>query len=365
MNHSTKRRGGIRTRLFVALLVAAALQITPRAQEAPAVEPMVSAFIAEWPAVNALLTKLEHANAAWLGILGQQRSQVQESEALELLMRRVTEDIPNPDSEAEAGYATLGPRGAEVVKRTQAFHREILAIFASVAPDDRIDAIDEAVARYRSQPEVAFPDIGKDMDILYDHPYAWRIADDSQIAYDIQAPYPLLNGFVWATHWFQLAAMEPFEESLDIEGRSQGLEVITDRFNRKLKAGELPDAFPEELPLSAPIAPSLVLIHPPAAAIIDNMHMMQDVVADILVSSEVGDDELRAKLDQVIDEFIDPEFRVLEEDDWLLMALRHSIFSQGGPALGDMTESERNLSGHAQHSGGGRASIPGMGSGPF
>ena len=75
--------------------------------------------------------------------------------------------------------------------------------------------------------------------------------------------------------------------------------------------------------------------------------------------------QLRAKLDQVIDEFIDPEFRVLEEDDWLLMALRHSIFSQGGPALGDMTESERNLSGHAQHSGGGRASIPGMGSGPF
>ena len=42
------------------------------------------------------------------------------------------------------------------------------------------------------------------------------------------------------------------------------------------------------------------------------------------------------------------------------MALRHSIFAQGGPALGVMTASDRNSSGHFQHTGrGGRAMPPG------
>jgi hypothetical protein len=40
------------------------------------------------------------------------------------------------------------------------------------------------------------------------------------------------------------------------------------------------------------------------------------------------------------------------------MALRHSIFEQGGPALGTMTANERNNSGHFQHSRSGKAMPP-------
>ncbi len=59
-------------------------------------------------------------------------------------------------------------------------------------------------------------------------------------------------------------------------------------------------------------------------------------------------------------QFTDRRYRVVEVDDWITMALRHSIFAQGGPALGTMTQSERNSAGHLQHFGAGRASIPGM-----
>ena len=43
----------------------------------------------------------------------------------------------------------------------------------------------------------------------------------------------------------------------------------------------------------------------------------------------------------------------------VLTALRHRIFEQGGPALGVMTASERNGSGHLQHLGGARGIMPG------
>ena len=42
------------------------------------------------------------------------------------------------------------------------------------------------------------------------------------------------------------------------------------------------------------------------------------------------------------------------------MALRHSIFEQGGPAIGVMTASDRNGSGHLQHVSGAKGILPGM-----
>jgi hypothetical protein len=47
----------------------------------------------------------------------------------------------------------------------------------------------------------------------------------------------------------------------------------------------------------------------------------------------------------------------VQEQEWIVVALRHSIFAQGGPALGTMTTYERNaFSGnHGQHYGPRRA----------
>jgi hypothetical protein len=229
-----------------------------------------------------------------------------------------------------------------------------------VEASDRERALDDAVDRYLSRPEVALPDVPKDMTILYDHPYTSFVIDPDAFPPGPvrKKPYPKLNGFVWATHWFQLAAQEPLEVYADSAKRLEGLKVVTDRFHRKLSFGKPPDAFPTEVPLSAPIAPGLVSVHPRAAAIIDNLNLMHDVLADILVHPKVGN--RRAALDEAIQQFTDREYRVVEVDDWIRMALRHSIFEQGGPALGTMTQSERNSSGHLQHFASGRASIPGM-----
>ena len=110
------------------------------------------------------------------------------------------------------------------------------------------------------------------------------------------------------------------------------------------------------LPLAPCISPGLVSAHVRAAAIIDNLNMMHDVLADVLMHPKVAD--VRAAIDEVIVQFTDPRYRIVEVDDWITMALRHSIFQQGGPALGTMTANERNSSGHSQHSRGARAMPP-------
>lgn len=344
--------------LLVFLLVAVGLPIPSQAQPANDAARRFASLESEWPDLYARVIAVERAHGVLYGALLRDRGKVKESALYGLLTRRVTAvaSLARADPEADAGYALLGMRAAEVIRRTQAFHREVLAIFAGVGAADRTRALDEAVERYLSRPEVSLPDVPKDMTILYDHQYTSFVTDDAGPRRKL--PYPNLTGFLWATHWFQLAALEPLELATDPDQRRQGLTVVADRFGRKLSAGTPPDAFPTELPLSPCIAPGLVTIHLRAAAILDNLNMLHVVLTDVLVHPKVGN--LRAALDGAIAQFTSRTDRVVEVDDWIQMALRHSIFAQGGPALGTMTQSERNNNGHLQHAKGGRATMRGM-----
>jgi hypothetical protein len=55
----------------------------------------------------------------------------------------------------------------------------------------------------------------------------------------------------------------------------------------------------------------------------------------------------------LIEQFTNRRYRCVQVDEWIVVALRHSIFAQGGPALGTMNGYERNgFSGvHGQHYG--------------
>ena len=344
--------------LLVLLTISAGLPDSSEAQPADNAARRIASFKSEWPDLYARVIAVERAHGVLYGAFFRDRAKVKESDLYLLLTRRVKAGAPaaSADPEAHAGYAMLGTRGAQVIRRTQAFHREVLAIFAGVAASDRARALDEAVDRYLSRPEVSLPDLPKDMTILYDHPYTSFVTAETGLRR--QQPYPKLSGFLWATHWFQLAAVEPLEVATDGDKRRQGLTVVADRFGRKLSFGKPPDAFPTELPLAPCIAPGLVMIHLRAAAILDNLNMLHAVLWDVLVHPGVGN--LRAALDEVIAQFTSRTDRMVEVDDWIQMALRHSIFAQGGPAVGTMTQSERNSNGHLQHAKGGRATMPGM-----
>ena len=138
-----------------------------------------------------------------------------------------------------------------------------------------------------------------------------------------------------------------------------GIDTVTNRYYAKLSYGEPPQFFPSELPLAPAIAPGLIFLSPQSAMIWDNLSMMQEVLADVLASPQVED--VQAAVDEAVNWFMDPAEGVTDQDFWEIMALRHGIFFQGGYPIAVMTESERNLGGHAAHlSAGGTLIIGGM-----
>jgi len=213
---------------------------------------VIASLRSGWPELYARLIGLERAHGVFYGALALGRGKVSESDVYRQMTRRIAGSASSslPDPEADKGYAALGARGAEVIRRTHTLHREVLAIFASLEAPDRERALDAAVDRYLSRPDVALPDVPKDMTILYDHPYSSFVPD--AIDPRRRQTYPSLTGFVWASHWFQLAVQEPLADFDARVPRVQGVKVVTDRFERKLSSGQPPDAFPTELPLAPP-----------------------------------------------------------------------------------------------------------------
>jgi hypothetical protein len=187
------------------------------------------------------------------------------------------------------------------------------------------------------------------MTILYDHRYTSFVPPkppDTEPQRNLH--YPKLTGFMWASHWYELALLEALD-SPDTASRARALATVAGRFEQKLSGGVPLDGYPSELPLAPAIAPGLVAIHERAASIVDNLNMMLDVVTDVLVNAPLAD--RAAALDEVLSQFTNRNFRCVQDDEWIVVALRHSIFDQGGFALAPMKGYERNAAsgGHGQH----------------
>lgn len=301
--------------------------------------------------LNGRLVGIGRAQDLLFGALLAGNGEVDEADLLARMKRRVADPSAGmiADVEAARGRAFLGARGAAVFERARAFHRDALAVFARRPPAEWRTALDELVGHYRSRRDVALPDVPKDMSILYDHPYTSLVPPTSpETEPRRQRSYPLLTGLTWAAHWYGLAAFEPLESSNDPADRAGGLATVAERYVRKLSIGGLPDGFPRELPLAPAIAPGLVMQHERTAAILDNFDLMLEVLTDVLLHPAVTD--RRAAVDVTIAQFTERAYRCVQADEWIVVALRHSIFAQGGPALATMTTSDRNAgSGHGQH----------------
>src|SRR5690606_14823036 len=147
-------------------------------------------------------------------------------------------------------------------------------------------------------------------------------------------------GLFWAARWFQLGGSEPLMVFRQNPAEQHtGVEATRARFIEML--ANPPESFPSHMPMAPTVAPELVTRHIQAAAILDNLNMMLDVVADILVNAEIADKG--AAIDEVVDLFADPTYLAIDHLDWVRMSLRHGIYAQGGPAIGRLDRPERNV----------------------
>jgi hypothetical protein len=250
-----------------------------------------------------------------------------------------------PARSAPPAESGVTPRLRETVARTQALLREMLDIYADDRIFDKYTAVERAVEVYESAPEVSLPVLPKSMALMYLHAYAGTLG----------ANFSFLQGLSWASTWLHYAAFEPLFLYDRTEEQRFAMELVVDRFWRKLDAP--PTGFPTEMPMVPAISPGLRARHPQVAAIFDNLNVLLAIATDVVLHERVADKE--AAVDAVLTAFTNPEYEVVSLYDWTLMALRHGIYNQGGPAIGLLDRSERNVTvEHAQRGGG--MSLPGM-----
>src|SRR5690606_8874345 len=106
--------------------------------------------------------------------------------------------------------------------------------------------------------------------------------------------YPKFNGLIWAYHWLQVGLYEPLLVHGNVTSRTAGVTATVGRFWQMLE--DAPTTMPYLMPMTAAVAPEFAARYPEAAIIFDNLHMMHDVISDILASQDVPVDGKRAEI---------------------------------------------------------------------
>lgn len=237
--------------------------------------------------------------------------------------------------EAEAAFensSAINRHTAEVFKRGRSFEEQLFVIYIDDSVEDKIAAVNAAIEDYLSDEQHSVATVPKESDYLVEHAQA----------NGLKTAFPLLRGFLWTHQWLQLAALEAvILQGLDPQFTG-GVDVALERFWNKVGSSGGMTMFPapSELPMAPAIAPDLYSQSPEAAIIIDNLNLLETVITDILAYPNAENrDEL---MDQAVAFFTDKETNNGESMDYLLFALRGGIYNQGGPAVGELMQSERN-----------------------
>lgn len=224
----------------------------------------------------------------------------------------------------EPNYAKLAWRAKLMFDWAHVLHRQIYDVYADDGiPGARKDSLIERLTDYYlSRPDIAFVPLPKSMALMDEQYY-------SQV---FRRRYPKFNGLIWAYHWLQVGLYEPLIAGLTPDEKKAGVQAAVARFWDMLK--EPPASMPHVMPMTATVAPEFTRRHPRAATIFDNLHMMHDIISDILAADTVPRAKKRDVISAVLVEFRDSTRNVMTRDEWLTMGTHMGgIWAMGGPAL--------------------------------
>ena len=236
---------------------------------------------------------------------------------------------------AEAAFensSAIDRHTAEVFKHGRNFEEALFTIYIDGDVDDKLAAVANAIENYLSDDQHSVATVPKESDYLLSH----------EQANGLKTAFPLLRGFMWTHQWLQLAALEAvILQGLDPQFNG-GVDVALERFWNKIGSSGGMTMFPApgELPMAPAIAPDLYSQSPEAAIILDNLNLLETVIADILAFPNAQSRE--ESMSQAITYFTGKDTNNAESMDYLLFALRGGIYNQGGPAVGELMQSERN-----------------------
>lgn len=230
-----------------------------------------------------------------------------------------------PEEAVMPSYAKIAWRGKEMFDWAHVLHRQIYDAYA----DPRLTAagkdslIERLTDYYLSRSGYSFAAVPKSMALM----------DEQYFSQTFRRLDPRFNGLIWAYHWLQVGLYEPFLVYHTPAEQKAAVQATVARFWSMLD--DPPSHMPTVMPMTATVAPEFSKRHPRAAAIFDNLHMMHDIISDILASDSVPHDRKRDVIYAQLRELADSSRNVISWEDWRGMGdMMGGIDAMGGPPAG-------------------------------
>ncbi len=288
-------------------------------------------FLERYPEAARLFNAFDYGHAILYETLSQKRDSAAGRALTQAYHYLTTDLLVRPPRYAvaeeaiEPSYAKLAWRAMRMFDWAHVLHRQLYDVYAderwsSVARDSLIERLTDF---YLADRAYAFAPVPKTMALM----------DEQEYSQVFRQRFPTFNGLIWAYHWLQVGLYEPFIVGRTPEERRAGVLAAVARFWEMLQAPPL--SMPRAMPMTPIIAPEFTRRHPRAAAIFDNLHMMHDIVSDILISPRVARDRKRSAIYAALAEFRDAARNVMSREEWLMMGHHMGgIDAMGGPAAG-------------------------------
>ncbi len=211
-----------------------------------------------------------------------------------------------PEEVVEPRYAKIAWRAKLMFDWAHVLHRQIYDIYSDpgLTRAQQDSLIERATDYYLSRREYAFVSAPKSMALM----------DEEYYSQAFRKAHPTFNGLIWAYHWLQVGLYEPLVEARNPGEAKAGITATVARFWSMLEAP--PAHFPRVMPMTAGVAPRFSAAHPRAAVIFDNLHMMHDIISDILQNDTVPSGRKRKVIYQALSEFQDSTRNVMTMEMW-------------------------------------------------
>jgi hypothetical protein len=207
-------------------------------------------------------------------------------------------------------YAKLAWRAKMMFDWAHILHRQVYDAYSDerLTPAQRDALIEQLTDYYLSNRKYAFTDKPKSMALM----------DEQYFSQTFRKAYPKFNGLIWAYHWLQVGLYEPYLEGQTEAERKAGVQATLARFWSMLE--DPTNRMPKVMPMTSAVAPKFSAAHPRAAVIFDNLHMMHDIISDILTADTIPHNQKGRMIDEQLDKLQDPTRDVMSLDEWKMMA---------------------------------------------
>ncbi len=202
------------------------------------------------------------------------------------------------------------------------FHAQTVDVLASteLTPEEKEAEIDRLYQFYLKSVPYAITGLPMNMGYLDSQPYSKAFREK----------YPRVNGLFWGYHWLQGSMYDLlYEKTLDEQRKEY------EKVGRQYHEKELYRTDRAFMPMFAELSPRFAARFPYIANTFDNLHMLHDMVNDVLASDWMTEEQKEEQITRAI---------------WLVMAANHEGMQPGKNYGGDGLHDHRFMDG-----------IPGMG----